>query len=150
MIVLAYILAILSWPIVTLASVGILQRLLMPVFTVLCRPPRTTPNAEGRDHPPETEVMRVVRAYEEAGFWLADVFLCATVVASQVAVVFAGKCIFALFGCEASRMLALPFGIWCLVGALMGSVGGRVGRHVGASMAIGLISGWAVGAFWLL
>ena len=151
MIILAYIVATLSWPLVTFGSLPIFQFLMLPLFGLLSRPNRS---------PIDPEVARQIRNDPDLGlavslartpFALPDVFLCVSLVGTQVLAVLAGKGIFRLFGCEATRGLAISFGIWCLVFAIIGGgAGGRLGRHFNLSGAIGLVAGWAVGTFWLL
>lgn len=151
MIILAYIVATLSWPLVTFASLPLVQVLMSPLFVLLFRPNRSPIAPEVAGQIRKDPALGLAVSLERAPFSLADVFLCVSLVGTQVLVVLAGKGIFRLFGCEATRGLAIPFGIWCSVFAIIGGgVGGRMGRHFHLSGAIGLVAGWAVGTFWLL
>ena len=147
---LAFIAATISWPIVTFASLAILQVLLMPLFNSLYRAPRGTA-IKGDEGGPSTPIAAgFINAHTKASFWLADVFQSVVLLATQLLAVLAGKGIFAMFGCEATRWLGLPFGVWCLLFGLFGTFSGRMGRHMNLSWAVGLTIGWAVGTFALL
>ena len=128
MIYLAFILAIVAWPIVTLLAQLVLTRVLMPTFWRIIRP---SPNGK-------------------PSFGMADVFGIITTSSSQILVVLASKGIYWMFGLTATRWLAVPFGLWCLVVAVTPSIGGRPGRHADLSNAIGLFAGLAVGILWII
>ena len=127
MIILAYVLAILAWPVVTFAGNILIGIALMPIFNALYVPEQG----------------------QRPSFGLADIFQAFTLVCTQALAFLVGKSIFHLLGSEASRWLALPLGIWCLVFAFKGLMGGRLERHVGLSWTIGLVAGWTISTVWL-
>ena len=62
------------------------------------------------------------------------------------------KWLFHLLGQEATRWLALPFGLWCVVFALAGATDplrGRLEGHFNASNAIGWFIGLACATIFL-
>ncbi|HUU11406.1 MAG TPA: hypothetical protein VM431_12845 [Phycisphaerae bacterium] len=132
MAVLAYILAIVCWPIITFGGNLLFSVVLLPVFSLVHRP---TPG-------------------KPAGFVAADIFQTVVLAATQFAAVALSKWLFQLCGVTPTQWMALPFALLCavfLVPSISGLLSGsRMERHVFLSWVIGLPAGLALATLWML
>lgn len=132
MTLLAWILAIVAWPIITFGGNLVFSLLLLPVFSAVHRP---TPGKPVR-------------------FGMADVFQTAVLAATQFAAVAASKWLFHLCGTIPTQWMALPFGLLCVVFVIPSVTGllspSRFESHVYLSWVIGLPAGLTLATLWML
>jgi len=132
MTLLAYILAIVTWPIITFGGNLVFSVLLLPVFSLVHRP---TPG-------------------KPVGFGAADIFQAAVLAATQFAAVAVSKWLFHLCGATPTQWMALPFGLLCAVFVIPSITGllapSRFERHVHLSWVIGLPAGLTLATLWML
>ena len=137
MLILAYILAIVVWPIATFLALATFNVVLMSL------------------------IIRLQRPFLEISFAARHLFLMSALgrlveaasivclVLSQIVAFWAGKGIFALLGQDVSRWLAIPFGLFCLwYGA--GWRSGRIWLSQNIAKTIGISAGWLVGTLWIV
>lgn len=133
MALLAYILAIVTWPIITFGGNLVLSVLLLPVFSLVHRP---APSGK------------------PVGFGAADIFQTAVLAGTQFAAVAVSKWLFHLCGATPTQWIALPFGLLCAVFVIPSITGllapSRLERHVHLSWVIGLPVGLTLATLWML
>jgi hypothetical protein len=155
MVILAYILAIIAWWISTVVLDLVLQTILMVVLSPLflfTKRARLLREVEMHGPDANTDLSAIL---ERKSFLLDDVLHTAILVATQIVAFLAGEWIFRLCGLQASRWLALPFGLLCLLclvsrGNRWAKLYGEMGRHHNWCWRIGLTIGWLIGTFGLL
>ena len=132
MTVLAYILAIITWPIITFGGNLAFSVALLPVFLLVHRP---TPG-------------------KAVTFGDADMFQAGVLAATQFAAVAVSKWLFGLFGAMPTPWIVLPFGLFCAVFVIDSIVGlaapSRIEKHLHLSWLIGLPAGLTLATLWML
>ena len=124
-VILAYILAIITWWISTFLLVAVLE-LPVGVLLIFSKRARWLREMERQlldgDH---DRFDAIGRAYDGEFFLAENAFYTATKAATQIVAFLAGEWIFRLCGLQASHWLALPFGLLCLLSVVNMSVGKR-------------------------
>jgi hypothetical protein len=155
MVILAYILAIIAWSISTfvldLVLQVSLQFALAPLFLFTKRA-RLLREVERRGPDANTDLSAILK---RKSFVLDDVLHTVILTATQIAAFLASIWIFRFCGLQASRWLALPLGLLCLLclvnrGSRLTKLHGEPGRHEDWCWRIGLPIGWLIGTFGLL
>lgn len=128
--ILAYILAVLLWPIILFLWHMIFALIIMPFYSALLIKSR--------------RLYRSERAYKID--WLfADSFQAFSSAISQVLTILISKVILKLFGLEPTYWLIIIYAVGCLLFVIIRGPSGQLGQHSNASMGFGLITGLIVG-----
>ena len=152
MVILAYILAIIALPISTLLTRIVLEVLLTPVWSFAKRARLLREMERHLLEGNRDRFEAIHRALDRETFVMEDVVDTAILATTQVVAFLAGEWIFRLCGLQASRWLALPFGLWCMLLIAGGRKRpGKFGFHEKEwSWRIGLPIGWLIGTFGVL
>jgi hypothetical protein len=152
MVILAYILAIIALPITTFLTRIVLEVLQTPLLMFTKRN-RLLREMERHLLDGNQERFEAIdRALDRETFVVEHVVDIAVQAATQIVAFLAGAWIFRLCGLQASRWLALPFGLWCIL-LIVGGTRRPERFHFHEkewSWRIGLPIGWLIGTFGVL
>ena len=113
MVILAYILAVIAWPIITF--LGVLLELPAGVLLIFTKRDRWLREMQRQLLDGNRDRFEAIgRAFDRDPFVAENAFYVATKAATQIVAFLAGEWIFRLCGLQASHWLALPFGLWCI------------------------------------
>jgi len=125
MVILAYILAIIAWPIITFLGGPVIE-LLGGVLLIFTKRDRWLREMERQLLQGNRDRFEAIgQAFDRDPFLAENAFYVATKAATQIVTFLVGEWIFRLCGLQASYWLALPFGLLCLLSVVNMSVGKR-------------------------